>query len=143
MTVEWPTPNVLYVCYFQFIIHIIGFFATLLAITVYFRSSSIRKSHQNLLFLNLLVNSFIYIVFGSSIFSGYGAIMKNSNILDIQWVCYFNGIILTLCCLMELYTLTCIASERYFMIVKEKPLSRNQIIGLLVFGYCSLGVMSR
>ncbi len=143
MSVEWPSQDVFYFVCLQFIFTIIGCFATLLAITVYFRSSSLRKVHSNLLFLNLLVNALIYIVFAVLIISGYQTVMKNSNILGIQWVCYFTGFINTFCIGMEIYTLMCIGLERYFAIVRQTPLTLKHIIELLVFGYCLIGIISR
>jgi hypothetical protein len=135
MTVEWPTPNVLYAVIFCFIIGMISVFTSALAIIVYFRSLTIRKASQNLLFLNLLINACIYSL-AAAIYNGSGVISGNSNFLAISWICNFEGFINMFCCGMEIYTLMCIALERYFAIKKQKPLSFNYIIGLLIFGYC-------
>ncbi len=90
-----------------------------------------------------MVNELILLVFGVIYFAGYQMVIKNSNILEIQWVCYFQGYIIAFFPAMEVYILMCIALERYFAIKRQRPLSRHRIIGLLVFGYCLLGGISR
>jgi hypothetical protein len=142
MTVEWETPNVLYICYFNSIIALISTCSTILAILAYFKSLTIRQAYQNLLLLNLLINSIIFSV-NQMVFYGQMAIVKNPSILTIGWACSLNGLINFFCAGMELYALMCIGIERYFAIKKQKPLSRNQIIGLLVFGWIELGLLVR
>ncbi len=129
-------------CYFNFIISIAIFFTTSLAILAYKMSMAIRQAYSNILLLNLLINA-IVISINSMIFFGYGAIMGNSNILSIQWVCSLNGFFNVFCCGMEIYTLMCIALERYFAIVKQYPLTLKQIMGLLVFGWIECGLVAR
>jgi hypothetical protein len=142
MSVEWATPNSIIACYFNFTFAIFSVFATCLAIMVYFKSPIIRQAYQNLLLLNLLVNGLIYSVIQIA-FYGEMIIMKSPKILTIQWVCDLNGFINMFCSAMEIYTLMCIALERYFAIKKQQPLSFNYIIGLLIFGYCISGIMTR
>ncbi len=140
MSNQWPTPDVLYFCYFNSIIAIICFFTTLLAIVAYFRSN-IRYTYQNLLLLNLLINAMIFSL-TIIIFNGHGAVMGNSNIL-MGLGCSIDAFLNLFCCFLEIYTLMCTALERYFAIVKLKPLTLNQIIGLLVFGWIECGLLAR
>jgi hypothetical protein len=68
--------------------------------------------------------------------------MGNSNIL-MGVGCSINGFITLFCAGMEIYSLMCIALERYFAIKKQNPLSKRQIIGLLVFGWVEVGLLVR
>ena len=97
--------------------------------------------YQNLLLLNLLINTMVYSII-AVIFSGYGIVQGNSNGFA-SWSCNLNGFLNTFCCGMEIYTLMWIALERYFTIVKQKELTYNQIIAILVFGYCWIGIFTR
>jgi hypothetical protein len=141
MSVEWPTPNVHIGIIICFIIGIISLFSTSFAILAYFKSATIRQAYQNLLLLNLLINAMIFSI-NSIIVNGYGAFMKNSDILSIQWVCNLDGFTSMFCCGMEIYSLMCIGLERYFAIKKQQPLTLNQIIGLLVFGWVEIGLIT-
>jgi hypothetical protein len=142
MSIQFPTPTVLIACHFYFFISIISLLTTTLAIFAYFKSIIIRQAYQNLLLLNLLTNAYAYTVVQIA-FYGPMIMMKTPEILTVQWACSLNGFLNVFCCGMELYTLMCIALERYFAIVKQKPLTSNQIVGLLVFGYCWIGITTR
>ncbi len=79
MAVEWPTPDAFY------IFGLISCFSTPIAILAYFKSTAIRKAHQNLLLLTLLINALMY----SAIipFINFPMLfVKNSDILASQWV---------------------------------------------------------
>jgi hypothetical protein len=142
MSVEWPIPTVLIGVYFDFILGIVSFFTTTMAIAAYFHSFTIRHAYQNLFMLNLLINAILFTLH-AIIFNGYAAILKNANFLSIPWVCSSNAFIGLFCSGMEIYTLMCIALERYFAIKKQTPLTLNQIIGLLVFGWIECGLLTR
>jgi hypothetical protein len=142
MSAVWPTPDAQIACICSTIIATIGVLATPITIYVYFKSIAIRQAYQNLLLLNLLVNAQVYSVV-AVIFYGHGALFKNSDILSIKWVCYFDGFMNMFCCCMEIYVLMCIAIERYFAFTKQIALSKKQIIGMIAFGVCWLGFLAR
>jgi hypothetical protein len=71
------------------------------------------------------------------------AIRQSTDILNMKWVCSVDGFLNLFCITMELYTLMCIALDRYFSIKKQTPLTLNQVIGLLVFGYFVTGLIYR
>ncbi len=103
---------------------------------------AIRQAYQTLFLLNLLINAMIFTVSGMYI-QGNEFVMGNSNVLSTELACNLHGLINTFCCCMEAYTLMCIALERYFSIVKQTPLTFNQVIGLLVFGWVEVGLVTR
>jgi hypothetical protein len=142
MSIEWPNSNILFACFFILVLAILSVFITSLAIAAYFHSPTIRQAHQNLFMLTLLINAIVFSL-NLIIFVGYGALMGNSNILSNEWACSTNAFLNLFCCFIEIYTLMCIALERYFAIVKLKPLTLNQIIGLMVFGWIEVGLLSR
>jgi hypothetical protein len=107
---------------------------TTIAIVAYFQSIAIRQAYQNILLLNLLVNSMVYLV-TIIVYNGKMVILGNTNLLSVGWLCSLDGFLNLFCCGMEIYTLMCIALERYFAIKKQQPLTLNQIIALLIFGY--------
>ncbi len=142
ISVEWPTPNVHIAISIMFAMGIICFFATIIALIAYFRSPAIRKGHENLLLLNLLVNELILAIV-YILFFGNVSIMKNSEIYATKWICDLEGFLEIFCCCMEVYALMCIALERYSSIRLQKPLTRKQMIGMIVFGYCFIGFVIR
>jgi hypothetical protein len=142
MAVEWPTPEAFYSLLLADIFGLISCFSTPIAILAYFKSTTIRKAHQNLLLLTLLINALIY----SAIipFINFPMLfVKNSDILANQWVCNLDGFVKIFCTNMEIYILMCISVERYFEITRQISLTFNQIVGMIAFGVCSIGLIFR
>jgi hypothetical protein len=137
MSADWSSPTLIISSHFSLIFSCFTFFTTLLAIIAYFRSATIRKSYQNLFLLNLLVNSLLWTMFTIG-FYGFMSYMKSSDIFSIGWVCNLNAFGSLYFASVEIYTVACIATERWFAIKKQKQLSRKHIIAFLVFGYTSI-----
>jgi hypothetical protein len=142
MGVEWPTSDAFYFIICGTIFGLISCFSTPIAIIAYFKSTTIRKSHQNLLLLTLLINALVYSL-SIPIINVPMLLVKNSDILAIQWVCNIDGFIKMFCCNMEIYILMCISVERYFAITRQISLTFNQIVGMIVFGVCLTGLVFR
>ena len=142
MAVMWPTPDVLYTLIVGTIFGLISCCSTPIAILAYFKSMTIREAHQNLLLLTLLINALVYSL-TIAIFNIPMLLVKNSDILASQWVCNIDGFIKIFCTNMEIYILMCISVERYFAITRQISLTFNQIIGMIVFGVCLIGLVYR
>ncbi len=65
---------------------------------------------------------------------GHASIYNEVGLLD-GIGCDFNGFTNQLSGSMELYILAALAIERYFAIVKGKPLSKHQILYMIAFGW--------
>jgi hypothetical protein len=142
MTVQWPIPTVLIACYFNLMVSTVSLFTTFLAILTYFQSFTIRQTYQNLFLLTLLVNAMIFSV-NSFIFYILILHAGNSNILSVGWICDLNGFLNFFCSGMEIYALMCIALERYFVIKRQEPLTFHQVMAMIVFGVCWVGLITR
>jgi hypothetical protein len=142
MAVVWPNPDAFYILMVGAIFGLISCFSTPIAILAYLKSTSIRKAHQNLLLLALLVNALVYSL-STTIINISMLLVKNSDILAIQWVCNIDGFIKIFCTNMEIYILMCISVERYFSITRQISLTFNQIVGMIAFGVCLMGLVFR
>jgi hypothetical protein len=132
--------TVLITASFNFIISILSVLSTLLGITVYFSSHTLRQGHQNLLFLSLLINSLILTV--KSMIS-YGIIATSGNSDNLNgWKCLLDAFINLFCSGLETHTLMCIAIERYFVIKKQKTLNFYQILAMIVVGWVECALLA-
>jgi hypothetical protein len=95
ITSEETIVSILIASILSLITGIISFLTTLLAITAYFYSLSIRQAYQNLLFLILLVNALFY---SMNVIFLHWHVSNKQNILSIDWVCNLNGFLNLFCC---------------------------------------------
>jgi hypothetical protein len=128
-----PSSFVRAVASVNFALYPIFLIPILIAFSVFTTNSSLRKTQQNYLFFNLLVNSFMFISI-NSIFVGYAVIQNHSGLLEGPG-CIISGFINQFCTPMELYILTTLAIERYFAIVHQRTLSKKTILCMIVFGW--------
>jgi hypothetical protein len=128
-----PSDAVRATAIFKTILSCIALIPLITAFLVFFTTPSLLKSHQNYLFISLLSSVLICLGVGTVNFA-YVAIHNEAGILD-GIGCIIDGFVCHFCGGMELYSLAALAIERYFAIVKERALSKKQIVYLISFGW--------
>ncbi len=124
---------------FNFCLCLLALIPVIFAFLVFFTTPSLRQSQQNYLFISFLTTALLYIFLGM-IFSGHNAIYNNFELLIQN--CAVYGLINQFCATMEVYSLAALAIERYFAIVRQRRLTKNEIIGLIGFGWIDCLVLA-
>jgi hypothetical protein len=119
----------------------ISLFSILFALTVFFCTPALRKAHQNYLVLSLMMTC-LATVYNAGVHYGHVAISNSYSFL-IGANCNLNGFLNGMLCIVEIYTLMCMAIERYFIVVRQRALSRMEMVILLAVGWVEAAFIAR
>jgi hypothetical protein len=131
---NYPLPNGARIAAgFILVLAIFSFFSISFALLVFFMTPALRNAQQNYLFLSLLVTCLVMVV-NTIVIQSYSTITNSWGFL-LGNQCKATGFIIQTASGLEAFSLMCIAIERYFIIIKERALSKTEVIAMLVIGW--------
>jgi hypothetical protein len=125
----------------SFSLSIIAILSIMFALAVFFMTPALRTAQSNYLLLSLLATCLVLSV--------SFVILDGILIMDGSWIflsgmgCLSTGFLNQMCLILEVYTLMCMAVERYFAVVRERPLSKSEILLMVVFGWIGCAFLAR
>jgi hypothetical protein len=125
----------------MFILTLISFIAILFAFVVFFTTPVLRNAQQNYLFLSLLA-TWLCMVVNVAFTQGYSTI-TNSWIFLSGYGCTVTGFINQMACGLEIYSLMCLAIERYYAIIRGKALLKKDILIMVTVGWITQPFLAR
>jgi hypothetical protein len=134
-SISWP------VVILQTGLNVIGFIGASFSLYLCFKNENLKTMRQFSLFLSLLLSILLVHAtnFGFALQMSY---QQSWKILSNLTLCKLETVVSSYFAIMEIFSLFCIAVDRYLIIVREVVPSKKAMVLSVVMGWTGIGIMS-